>query len=98
MEYYSGLDVSLRSVAICILDAKGKTVLERAVPCEIDDIAVCFRGINKPISLVCVCDHVLSKGHLINACVPLSKQIPTSRTRYCLSWTCGRRFTPRFAS
>ena len=52
MEYYAGLDVSLRSVAICILDAKGKTVLERSVPCEIDDIALCLSGINKPISLV----------------------------------------------
>jgi len=33
MEYYVGLDVSLRSVAVCAIDADGKHVLERAVAC-----------------------------------------------------------------
>lgn len=44
MEYYAGLDVSLRSVAVCIVDEKGKTVLERSVPFEIADIEACLRG------------------------------------------------------
>jgi len=38
MKYYVGLDVSLRSVAVCVIDSEGGTVLERAVACEIDDI------------------------------------------------------------
>ena len=29
MEYYVGLDVSLRSCAFCIVDSKGKVYLER---------------------------------------------------------------------
>ena len=44
MEYYAGLDVSLRSVAVCIVDEKGKTVLERSVPFEFADIEACLRG------------------------------------------------------
>lgn len=39
MDYYVGLDVSLRSVAVCVVDHDGKAVLERSVPCEIEDIA-----------------------------------------------------------
>ena len=38
MEYYAGLDVSLRSCALCIVDSKGKVCLERELPCEISDI------------------------------------------------------------
>ena len=42
MEYFVGLDVSLRSVSVCVIDADGRTVLERAVSCEIDDISGCL--------------------------------------------------------
>ncbi len=42
MEYYAELDVSLRSCALCIVDGKGKVHLERALPCEVDDIADCL--------------------------------------------------------
>lgn len=38
MDYYVGLDVSLRSVGVCIIDADGKHVLEGTVACEIEDI------------------------------------------------------------
>jgi len=38
MDYYVGLDVSLGSVAVCVIDADGKHVFERAVACEIEDI------------------------------------------------------------
>ena len=38
MDYYAGLDVSLRSVAICVIDGDGGTALERTVACEIEDI------------------------------------------------------------
>ncbi len=42
MEYYVGLDVSLRSCAVCIVDAKGKVAFERELVCEVDDIAECL--------------------------------------------------------
>jgi transposase len=39
MEYYGGLDVSLRSCAICVVDGKGTVRHERELPCEIGEIA-----------------------------------------------------------
>ena len=39
MEYYAGLDVSLRSCAICVVDSKGTVLHERDLPCEIEEIA-----------------------------------------------------------
>lgn len=39
MDYYIGLDVSLRSVAVCVIDRDGKAVFERSVPCGIEDIS-----------------------------------------------------------
>ena len=44
MDYYVGLDVPLRSVAVCVLDADGGAILERSVACEIDDISGCLSG------------------------------------------------------
>ena len=32
MDYYVGLDVSLRSVAVCVIDVDGKHVFERTCP------------------------------------------------------------------
>lgn len=52
MEYFAGLDVSLRSCALCIVDNKGKVMLERELPCEIDDIAGCLAGFPYPIERV----------------------------------------------
>lgn len=45
MDYYAGLDVSLRSVAICVIDAGGRAVFERSVACEIEDIRQCLAHI-----------------------------------------------------
>lgn len=42
MEYYVGLDVSLRSCALYIVDGKGTVLFEREVPCEVSDIAECL--------------------------------------------------------
>lgn len=39
MKYYAGLDVSLRSCAICVVDGKGTVRHERELPCEIGEIA-----------------------------------------------------------
>lgn len=45
MEYFVGLDVSLRSVAVCVVDANGKHVFERTVACEIEDIVACLSDV-----------------------------------------------------
>lgn len=39
MEYSAGLDVSLRSCAVCVVDGKGKVLCERELPCEIEEIS-----------------------------------------------------------
>ena len=44
MEFFGGLDVSLRSFALCIVDSKGKDMFERELPCEVSDIAQCLAG------------------------------------------------------
>lgn len=52
MEYYAGLDVSLRSCALCIVDSKGKVWLERELPCEVADIAACLEAFDHPVERV----------------------------------------------
>ncbi|WP_299085704.1 IS110 family transposase [uncultured Ruegeria sp.] len=42
MDYFVGLDVSLRSVAVCVIDAKGNRIFERSVACEVDDLVCCL--------------------------------------------------------
>ena len=44
MDYYVGLDVSLRSVAICVI-ASDQTVFERSLVCEVADIAESLKGL-----------------------------------------------------
>ena len=52
MVYYAGIDVSLRSCALCIVDAKGTVLLERELPCEVSDIAACLGTLPHPIERV----------------------------------------------
>jgi len=46
------LDVSPRSCANCVVDAKGKVMLERELPCEVADIAVCLNSLGYPVERV----------------------------------------------
>jgi transposase len=52
MEYFVGLDVSLRSCALCIVDGKGKVYLERELPCEVEDITACLMAFPHAIERV----------------------------------------------
>ncbi len=52
MTYYAALDVSLRSVAICIVDDDGTVGLERAVASEFADIATCLRAFAHKVDVV----------------------------------------------
>ena len=38
MEYSAGLDVSLLSCSLCIVDTKGAINLERELTCDVDEI------------------------------------------------------------
>ncbi len=40
--FYAALDVSLRSVAVCIIDQDGKVKLERSVPSDVPDLVRCL--------------------------------------------------------
>lgn len=50
--FYAALDVSLRSVAICIIDEAGKVRFERSVPSDVPDIVRCFNDFGQPIHQV----------------------------------------------
>lgn len=50
--FYAALDVSLRSVAICIIDHEGKVRLERSVPSGVPDLVRCLREFGEPIHQV----------------------------------------------
>jgi hypothetical protein len=39
--FYAALDVSLRSVTVCIIDKDGKVRLERLVPSDVPDLVRC---------------------------------------------------------
>ncbi|MGR3592190.1 MAG: IS110 family transposase [Limimaricola soesokkakensis] len=44
MKYYAGLDVSLKEISICVLDAEGKTVARGTSPADPDGVAGWFRS------------------------------------------------------
>ena len=52
MTYYAALDVSLRSVAICIVDDQGEIYLEESVDSDVEDIVHCFVRFGQPIQSV----------------------------------------------
>jgi len=50
--FYAALDVSLRSVAICIIDHHGKICLERSVRSDVSDVLLGLAGFDQPIHQV----------------------------------------------
>jgi transposase len=52
MTFYAALDVSLRSVAICIVDGTGRVCLERTVPSEVSEITACLRDFCEEVAMV----------------------------------------------
>jgi transposase len=47
--FYAALDVSLRSVAICIIDEHGKIRFEGSMPSEVPDVVRYLRAFGAPI-------------------------------------------------
>lgn len=52
MEYFAGLDVSLRSCALCIVDARGGVAFERELARDVDEIAQCLKSFAHPIARI----------------------------------------------
>ena len=52
MSYYVGLDVALRSLALCVINGDGGIVLERALDCDVNQVADCIRALGKPITMI----------------------------------------------
>ncbi|WP_291731853.1 IS110 family transposase [Leisingera sp. F5] len=52
MEFFAGLDVSLRSCALCIVDARGGIAFERELTCDVDEIAQCLKSFAHPIARI----------------------------------------------
>ncbi len=52
MTHYVALDVSLRSVAICIVDNNGDIKLEKSVNAEVEDIVQILRSFDGEITTV----------------------------------------------
>jgi transposase len=50
--FYAALDVSLRSVALCIIDEVAKVRLERSVLSDVPDVVHCFNEFGEPIHQV----------------------------------------------
>ena len=52
MNYHTALDVSLRSVCICVVDDEGTIQFETKVPSEVEEIDKCLRRFNPEINSV----------------------------------------------
>ena len=52
MTYYTGIDVSLRTVSICVVDDKGEVRHEAKVPAQIEDIVDCLRRFSPEVRSV----------------------------------------------
>ncbi|NNC64464.1 MAG: IS110 family transposase [Gammaproteobacteria bacterium] len=52
MTHYAALDVSLRSVHICVIDTEGKIKVETKLPSEVEDIRDFLEGLNLRIAAV----------------------------------------------
>lgn len=52
MKYYVGLDVSMKTTSLCIVDEKGKIIQEATVPTDPDALAKTIRKKSLPVELV----------------------------------------------
>ena len=52
MNYYAGIDVSLKESSVCVVDAKGKVVREVKVASEPEALVRFFGGLGFPVSCI----------------------------------------------
>ena len=53
MTLYTALDVSLRSVAICVIDERGTVRHEAKVDADVDRIVSCLHSFSSELKIVC---------------------------------------------
>jgi hypothetical protein len=64
MEYYAGIDVSLESASICVVDATGRIVREAKVASEPEVLIAWFRGLGLAVARI-----GLRLDHCRNGCM-----------------------------
>jgi transposase len=52
MEYYAGIDVSLKDSSVCVVDATGRIVREVKVLSEPEALVACFRGLGLAVARI----------------------------------------------
>jgi transposase len=52
MEYYAGIDVSLESASLCVVDATGRIVREAKLASEPDILIGWFRGLGLAVTRI----------------------------------------------
>ncbi|SFB15027.1 Transposase [Poseidonocella pacifica] len=52
MEYFAGLDVSLRSCALCVVDASGSVACGRDLVCQVGEITDCLASFSHPVARI----------------------------------------------
>jgi transposase len=52
MNYYAGIDVSLESSSVCLVDAAGKIIRESKVLSEPEALIACFRALGHPVERI----------------------------------------------
>ena len=52
MNYYAALDVSLRSVHLCVVNNEGELIAETKLPSEVTDIIAYLDGLDLELSIV----------------------------------------------
>jgi hypothetical protein len=57
MEYYAGIDVSLESASLCVVDATGRIVREAKVASEPETLIEWFRGLGIAVTRT-IAEHV----------------------------------------
>jgi hypothetical protein len=70
--FYAALDVSQRSIAVCIIDHEGKVRLERSISSEVPDLIRCLREFGEPI-------HQVGLGGLAKPAIGAPKEVLTRR-------------------
>src|SRR5207248_9807947 len=52
VEHHAGIDVSLESSSVCVVDGRGKIVREPKVASEPDALVSFFKGLGLPVKLI----------------------------------------------
>ena len=52
MEHYAGIDVSLESASVCVVDRNGRIMREAKVACEPEVLVAWFSALGTPVTRI----------------------------------------------